>query len=72
MPQMRTAPHRPRGWQGRQLKFVDFCLKRKRNRLKVGYNLLATLPEAICGNSDCEQFGELDEDETPSVESKGL
>ena len=70
----RCAQHRtdPEVGQGRQLKFVDLRLKRKRNRLKVAYNFLATLPEAICGNSDCEKVGELDKDETPSVESDGL
>ncbi len=70
----RCAQHRtdPAVGQGRQLRFVDLRLKRKRNRLKVGYNFLATLPEAICGNSDCEQVGGLDEDATPSVKPEGL
>ena len=68
---MRTIPDRPRGCQWRQLKFVDLRLKRKRNRLKVGYNFLATLPEATCGDSDCEQASEDDEGATPSVEPEG-
>ena len=55
-----------------ELKFVNHRLKRKRNLLKVGYNILATLSEAICGNSDCKQVGELDEDKTISVECEGL
>ena len=50
-----------------QLRFVDRSLKCKRNRLKLGYNLLVTLPEAVCGDSDCEQLEEPDEDSVPLV-----
>ena len=41
----RCAQHRtdPEVGQGKQLRFVDLRLKRKRNHLKVGYNFLATL-----------------------------
>ena len=35
----------------KQLRFVDCSPKRKRNRLKVGYDSLATLPKAVCGDS---------------------
>ena len=54
---LRCAQHRTDQeiGQERQLRFVDLRLKRKRNRLKVGYNFLTTLPEAIGGNSDCKQ-----------------
>ncbi len=38
----------------------------------MGYNFLATLPAAICGNFDCEHVEELDEDETPLVELEDL
>ena len=53
----RCAQHStdPEVGQGRQLRFVDLRLKRKRNCLNMGYNFLATLPEAIWGNSDCKQ-----------------
>ena len=70
----RCAQHRtdPEVGQGIQLKLVDLRFKRKRNWLKVGYNFLATLPEAICGNFDCEHVEELDEDETPLVELEDL
>ena len=40
----------------KQLRLVDRSLKHKRNRLKVGYNFLATLLKAVCGDSDCEQL----------------
>ncbi len=40
----------------KQLRFVDRSLKRKRNRLKVGYNFLVTLSEAVCDDSDSEQL----------------
>ena len=39
-----TAPNLK---SNRRNSFVDHCLKRTRNRLKVGYNFLATLPEAV-------------------------
>ena len=51
----------------RELRFVNRSLKRKRNSLNVGYNFLATLPEAVCGDSDCEQPEEPDEDSAPSA-----
>ena len=51
-----------------QLRFDDRSLKRKRNRLKVGYKFLTTLPEAVCGDSDCEQLEEPDKDSAPSGE----
>ena len=55
----------------RQLRFVDRSLKRKRNLLKVGYNFLATLPEAVCDDSDSEQLKEVDEGRAPSVGPEG-
>ena len=70
----RCAQYRtdPEVVQGKQLRFVDLRLKRKRNRLKVGYNFLATLPEAICGDSDCEQTSEDDKDATPRSNLRAL
>ncbi len=62
----------PEAGQDKQLRFVDLRLKLKRNRLKVGYSILATLPEAISGDSDSNQIGELDDQATPSVEHDGL
>ena len=55
----------------KQLRFVDRSLKRKRNCLKVNYNLLATLPEAVCDGSDCEQLKEVNECQAPSVVPEG-
>ena len=49
------------------LRFVDRSFKRKRNRLKVGYNFLATFLEAVCDDSDSEQLKEVDEGRAPSV-----
>ena len=51
----------------KQLRFVDRSLKRKLNRLKVGYNFLATLPEAVCDDSDSEQPIEVNVGQAPSV-----
>ena len=55
----------------RQVRIVDCSLKRKRNRLKVGYNFLATFPEAVCDDSNCERLKEPDEDPAPSVKPEG-
>ena len=55
----------------KQLRFVDRSLKRKRNRLKVGYNFLAALHEAVCDDSDCERLGETDKDPVPSDDPEG-
>ena len=35
-----------------QMRFVDQTLRRRRNRHKIGYNFLATLPEAVCDESN--------------------
>ena len=51
----------------KQLRFVDRRLKRKRNRLKVSYNFLATLPEAVCDDSDSEQLKEVNKGQALSV-----
>ena len=37
-----------------QLRFVDRIPRRKRIRLKVRYNFLATLPDTVCSDSDDE------------------
>ena len=55
----------------KQLRFVDRSLKRKRNRLKVDYNFLATLPEAVCDDSDSEQLKEVNKGQAPSVGPEG-
>ena len=52
----------------KQLRFVDRSLKCKRNRLRVGYNFLATLPKAVCDDSDSEQLKEVSEGQAFSVE----
>ena len=59
------------GGSQKQLRFLDRSLKRKRNRLKVGYNFLATLPEAVCDDSDSERLGVIDKDPAPSDEPEG-
>ena len=51
----------------KQVRVVDRSLKGKRNRLTVSYNFLATLPEAVCDDSDGEQLREADEGQAPSV-----
>ncbi len=51
----------------KQLRFIDRSLKHKHNRLKVGLNFLATLPEAVCDDSDNEQLKEVNEGQAPSV-----
>ena len=43
-----------------QMRFVDRTLRRRRNRLKIRYNFLATLPEAVCDESDDETNEQLD------------
>ena len=53
----------------KQLKFVDRSFKRK--RLKVGYNFLATLTEAVCDDSDSEQLKKVDKSRAPSVGPEG-
>ena len=50
---------------------IDRHLKRKHSRLKGGYNFLATLPEAVCSESDCDQLDKVDEVSTLSVELEG-
>ena len=55
----------------KQLRFVYRSLKRKRNRLKVGYNFLATLPEAVFDDSDNEQLKEVNKGQAPSVGPEG-
>ncbi len=55
----------------KQLRFVDCSLKRKRNRTRVGYNYLATLPEAVCDDSDCKKAEKLDETPSPLDEPDG-
>ena len=40
--------------------------------LGVGYNFLATLTEAVCDDSDCEKFKEVDECPAPLDEPEGL
>ena len=52
-------------WQPRS---VDRHLQRRRGRLKVNSQLLATLPEALCDELDCEQLEEVEEVSTPSDE----
>ena len=42
-----------------QVKFVDRILKQKLNRLKVGYNFLKTLHEAVSNELDCKQVIQL-------------
>ena len=37
----------------------------------MGYNFLVTLPEAVFGESDCEQLEESDDDSAPSAEPEG-
>ena len=55
----------------KQLRFVDRNLKRKRNRLRVGYNFLATLSEADCDDSDSKQLKEASENQALSVGPEG-
>ena len=43
-----------------QSRFVDRHLKRKRGRMKVNSQFLATLPEALCDEFDFEQLEEID------------
>ena len=50
------------------MKFVDRTPKRRRNRLKIGYNFLATLPEAMCDELEDEQPEETDAEVTPPEE----
>ena len=57
----------------KQLRFVDNHPKRKRNRLKISSQFLATLPEATCDESDSEPLETIEEspeslDLSPSVE----
>ena len=58
------------GTQG-QPSFVDRHLKRKPGRLKVNSQLLATIPEALCDEFDCEQLEEVDKVLVPSDKAKG-
>ena len=55
----------------KQLRFVDRSLKRKRIRLRAGYNFLATFPKAVCDDSDSEQLNEASEGQALSVGTEG-
>ena len=42
----------PKAGSAAQLRFVDYDPRQKRKRLEVGYHSVATLPEAVCSDSD--------------------
>ena len=42
------------------MRFVDQTHKRRRNKLNIGYNFLATLPEAVCDKSKNETNEQFD------------
>ncbi len=55
----------------KQLRFVDRSLKHKRNSQKVSSNFLATLPKAVCDDSDTEPLKVVDEGRVSSVGHEG-
>ena len=70
---IRCAQYRgdPEVGSQKQLRFVDRSVKRNRTRTSVGYNFLATLPEAVCDDSDSDKLAKLDETSSPLDEPNG-
>ena len=72
MPSVSSIPYRPRNRISKEAEVCRLQSQRKCNRLKVGYNFLATLPEAMCNDSDSEQLKEVTKGQAPSVGPEGL
>ena len=59
MPSVSPIPYRPRGRISKAAEVHRSQSQMQGNSMRVGYNFLATLHEAVCDDSDTEQLKEV-------------